>query len=316
MSLTIVRDSDNNRNVHLNVDGSNQLSVKDATAHTALANINTTLTNGNQVIKVQGSDGSTIHGDGNGNVKANIVSAVQIVPHHSANAEGSPTTSLNVKDANISKGDDVISAGAGGLQQVLMYGKKPDGTLQPLETSTDRLLVDVLELAPSGVITTSTALPSVQVCGFDDETSKFKTLCADSNRNLKIMEAPPILESPNTLGNGARINDGLVSGLTDSIDMNGFRSVSIQIQFNADTGQSFDALTAVYIYASYDNANFFNTGQFITPAEHSPGGLSGTYKAHAFESNLGARYLALGGHLGAFNFSFTSIKYVRFNGGF
>ena len=39
MSLTIVRDISNNKNVHLQVDGSNQLSVKDATSQSALSAI-------------------------------------------------------------------------------------------------------------------------------------------------------------------------------------------------------------------------------------------------------------------------------------
>lgn len=39
MSLTIVRDVSNNKNVHLQVDGSNQLSVKDATSQSTLSSI-------------------------------------------------------------------------------------------------------------------------------------------------------------------------------------------------------------------------------------------------------------------------------------
>jgi hypothetical protein len=89
----------------------------------------------------------------------------------------------------LSKGDAVISAGAGGLQQVLIYGRKDDGTLQPVETAGDRLLVDVVELAASGKITTSTALSSMQVCGFDsDLTNKFKTLACDFNGRLNTFQ--------------------------------------------------------------------------------------------------------------------------------
>lgn len=88
---------------------------------------------------------------------------------------------------SISKGQDVKAVGEG-LQQVLIYGRKPDGTLQPLETSGDRLLVDVLELSASGVITNSTALSSVQSCGYDDATGKFKTLKVDSDRRLSTFQ--------------------------------------------------------------------------------------------------------------------------------
>lgn len=84
---------------------------------------------------------------------------------------------------SISKGQDVKAVGEG-LQQVLIYGRKPDGTLQPLETIGDRLLVDVLDLGASGKISTSTALSSVQVCGFDEGTNQFKTLQVDGNGSL------------------------------------------------------------------------------------------------------------------------------------
>ena len=44
-SVMYVRDSANNKNVHLQVDGSNQLSVKDGVAATSLASMDTKLSN-------------------------------------------------------------------------------------------------------------------------------------------------------------------------------------------------------------------------------------------------------------------------------
>ena len=93
----------------------------------------------------------------------------------------STLSSLNDK---ISKGNSATAVD-GELQQVLIYGKKPDNTLQPLETSGDRLLVDVLELAASGKISTSTALSAVQVCGYDTGTSQFKTINVDGSGNVQ-----------------------------------------------------------------------------------------------------------------------------------
>lgn len=91
-------------------------------------------------------------------------------------------SSLNSK---ISKGQGVIAAG-GEIQQVLTYGRKDDGTLQPLECNGDRLLVDVVELAGSGPISTSTALSSIQVCGIDSAgDNRFKTLKCDANGVLQ-----------------------------------------------------------------------------------------------------------------------------------
>lgn len=91
---------------------------------------------------------------------------------------------LLTKDSNVSVGQDVKAVGSG-LQQVLIYGRKDDGTLQPLECLGDRLLVDVVELAASGRITSSTALSSVQICGYDTVTARFKTLSVDSDGKLE-----------------------------------------------------------------------------------------------------------------------------------
>jgi len=93
-------------------------------------------------------------------------------------------TKLDSIDGKISKGNSATGVGDE-LQQVLIYGKKPDGTLQPLETVDDRLLVDVVELAAAGQITNSTALASVQVCGYDTGTSKFKTVNVDGSGNVQ-----------------------------------------------------------------------------------------------------------------------------------
>lgn len=87
---------------------------------------------------------------------------------------------LGSLDTKTTIGQDVKGVGEG-LQQTLIYGRKDDGTLQPLECLGDRLLVDVVELAASGRITTSSALSSVQICGFDTVTSRFKTIDVNSD---------------------------------------------------------------------------------------------------------------------------------------
>jgi hypothetical protein len=97
-------------------------------------------------------------------------------------------TKLTSLDSKISKGQESKAVGEG-LQQVLAYGRHNDGTLHPLECSgDDRLLVDVLELSAGGRITTSTALSSVQICGYDTATNHFKTLNVDSNSNLQVSD--------------------------------------------------------------------------------------------------------------------------------
>ena len=102
--------------------------------------------------------------------------------------------SLKTTDANITKGEDIITGGAGGLQQVLMYGKTASGgnNLQPVELTGDRLIVDVQELNvgftqnSGGSMTQSGA---VQIYGgYDDGLGgvrKMRTLKCDDNGVLE-----------------------------------------------------------------------------------------------------------------------------------
>ena len=92
--------------------------------------------------------------------------------------------SVTAMSEKITTGQDVKAVGDG-LQQVLIYGRKNDGTLQPLECSGDRLLVDVVELAASGPHT-PTALPSVAVHGQVEGTSGYKNLQVDAGGILKV----------------------------------------------------------------------------------------------------------------------------------
>lgn len=162
---------------------------------------------------------------------------------------------LTSLDGKISKGQDVKVAGSD-LQQVLMYGRKDDGTLQPLECLGDRLLVDVVELAASGRITTSTALSSVQMCGFHTGDNRFKTVSVDTNGQLEI--------SP--------LSNRSVEFL---IVLNSVISASAQIGGNIDLSDK----KSILIYGSatgnhnfnlehsMDNTNFFLHSE-ITPVSH------------------------------------------------
>jgi len=53
-------------------------------------------TNGSLVSTIKGSDGSTIHGDGSGNVKANVINAVHINPANSLNGDHANQTGHSV----------------------------------------------------------------------------------------------------------------------------------------------------------------------------------------------------------------------------
>jgi len=132
-----------------------------------------------------------------------------------------------------------------------------------------------------------------------------------------ILEAPPIYPTQTSLGNVDRLNSGFLDGLSDVIDMNGFRNVAITIKINANGGQTLSGGSEkVYVYASFDNSTFYNTGDYGTLYEATEGGVSGEYKTFIFNSNFGARYLKIGGHAGLTGVSATSVNYVRWNGGF
>lgn len=140
--------------------------------------------------------------------------------------------SLNVKDNNITVGNAPTAVG-GSLQQVLMYGKKPDNTLQPLETVGDRLLVDVLELAPSGAISTSTALSAIQVCAKGAD-NKFKTLSSDNNGVLDISNSKITRGEANVTGGGDGLQQVLMYGKDQSgnldpinVDSNGHLKITL-----------------------------------------------------------------------------------------
>lgn len=157
--------------------------------------------------------------------------------------DSSANTHLSSIAGCVSKGQGVIDAG-GQLQQVLIYGRKDDGTLQPLESSGDRLLVDVVELAASGPISTSTALSSIQMCGVNSAgDNKFKTLQCDSNG---------VLASKFDRGADSSMHSGVLgasASTSPSVDMDGYRG--IVLYGNSSISQSF------FLEVSGDNSTFY-----------------------------------------------------------
>lgn len=123
--------------------------------------------------------------------------------------------SLMTTDKNITKGNQPTAVGAE-LQQVLMYGKKPDNTLQPLETLGDRLLVDVLELTASGRITTSNALSSVQICGYNTTDNQFKTLITEQDGTLNTKDTSLTLQNGTATPADTATAQLVYSGLHDT----------------------------------------------------------------------------------------------------
>ena len=181
------------------VNNSGELVVKDATLSTIIGGGALFCAEQNAEISVNGQPKVSAQNNfiTNGIMGADIIGT----PNQFTTALVDITGNLLTTNLDITKGKDPTAVDAE-LQQVLMYGKNPNGTLQPLECVSDRLLVDVLELSPTGALSVATSLPSVQICGFDSGTSQFKTLKCDGNGVL------------DTSGGGGGSGGGLTETLT------------------------------------------------------------------------------------------------------
>ena len=155
--------------------------------------------------------------------------------------------SLSSIDGKITQGDGIITSGGDGLQQVLIYGRHFDGTLHPLETTAnDRLLVDVSELTNVGEITTSSSLPAMQICGFNDGDSKFKSLKCDSDGNL-------ITSNDSTRSDGTAI----VVGVTVAANLQIGSTIDIGTKKSIIIAGKASGNHAINILHSPDNVNFY-----------------------------------------------------------
>lgn len=170
----------------------------------------------------------------------NVNNAQQVLNYGKDVSTGS-LTALPLSGNNILVNDSKISTGNGAtgvgqlMQQVLIYGRNPDGTLQPLETLGDRLLVDVLELTPSGKISTSSALSSVQICGYSQTDNLFRTLQTEADGKLNV---------------------GL-NGFTDIAD--GSTAVRAKISTQGSISVKQDDHASVVVQGVSDQANAFAT---------------------------------------------------------
>jgi len=127
--------------------------------------------------------------------------------------------------------DTTIASGGDGLQQVLIYGRENGGDLRALECNGDRLIVDCIELSPTGPHT-PTSLPSVAIHGQVDATSGFKNLRVNSDGRLETVidsktKSVNQYASQSLSGNGA---------WATTIDASGFSKCSIAVNSNATTG--------------------------------------------------------------------------------
>lgn len=175
---------------------------------------------------------------------------------------------LSSLDTKTTIGQDVKGVGEG-LQQTLIYGRKDDGTLQPLECLGDRLLVDVVELAASGRITGSTALSSVQICGYDTVTSKFKTIDVNSDGVITTnhdsnRSSDNSLVSSSTIGSGLQIGSDIDIGSKKSIVIVGSASGNHSIKILHSTNG-----TDFFLYSEVSPVSFDSVYHYSIKIENS-----------------------------------------------
>ncbi len=92
---------------------------------------------------------------------------------------------LITSDVNIQKGKDLDFTDAAGLQQVLVYGRNDvNANLHPLRMSGDYLFVEVQGFKSEGVQNNTSSANPVQLLGYDDTNTRFRTVRADATGKL------------------------------------------------------------------------------------------------------------------------------------
>jgi len=166
-------------------------------------------------------------------------------------------TAIDSIDGKISKGNSATGVGES-LQQVLIYGKKPDGTLQPLETVDDRLLVDVVELTTQAQITNLSVLSAVQVCGFDTSTSRFKTVKVGSGGAVNT-EVDHSWDNTNQIFNAEACADGAtIESSIFNLGQGVSHEIGNGVEFFLDNSASVDI--EVKGLTSYNGTDFYESG--------------------------------------------------------
>lgn len=209
-------------------------------------------------------------------------------------------TDFEVSKEGITKGNTDVPSG-GKLQQVLMYARKDDGTLHPLECLQDRLLVDVLELSASGRITSSTALSSMQVCGYSTGDNRFKTLRTTNNGELITSYREHQTISNNS--SGTALSGSLGIGVaTESIDILHHNAVHFLL---SDIGGGI----SLSVQGSHDNSNFFNVAEFAPASALGGGTLDFRHKI----TSATYRYYRVINDTGGAPITFTNMIFTKIN---
>lgn len=244
MSLTIVRDTTNNANVHLSVDGSNQLSVKDATAQSSLSSIQSAV-EGTLAVSAaslplpSGAASSALQSTGNASL-ATIAGAVsgsevQVDVVSSALPSGAATSALQTS------GNSSLSTLAGCVDSA---GSRVDVNLAS----------DSLSLATASLQSTAnTELAAIK-------TAVQGTLTVSSSGSTPS-------RSSGTLTNNASVVAG---DFSSSVDCNNHRKAAVY-------GTSSNNMLNVKVHVSDDNSNFYEASNYSIYASGSSGDFYGKF---------------------------------------
>ncbi len=224
---------------------------------------------------------------GNEIVEISNLSEIVVTNDQMESLQTTANTKLTSLDSKISKGQDVKVAGSD-LQQVLMYGRNNDGTLHPLETVGDRLIVDVIELSPTGPHT-PTSLPSMAIHGQVEGTSGFKNLQVNTDGKLEVSD------DSNRSSEVDIVSAVYVTASSQiGIDIDISLKKSIIIIGRSDGNHSF------YLEHSNDNTNWYLNTE-VSPVSHD-----GNYHFNIKVEN-GLRYYRL---MNSTNANTFTLKYV------
>ena len=253
MVLTIVRDTTNNRNVHLEVDGSNQLSMKDTTAQGHLSNIKTA-------------------------VEGTLAVSAASLPLPSGAASSANQSTGNASLATIA------GAVSGSEMQVdVVSSALPTGAASAANQSTGNASLATLAGAVSGsemqVDVVSSALPTGAASSAlqgtaNTELTAIKTALQGTITTASAGSAPS--RSSANLNSASSV---LANDFTSAVDANNHRSVAVY-------GSSNDNSLQIKVHVSDDNSNFYEAQNLAFYA----GGSSGHFY---YKFDTCARYFKL-----------------------
>ena len=191
---------------------------------------------------------------GNEIVEISNLSEIVVTNDGMETLQTTTNTKLTSLDTKISVGQDVKVAGSD-LQQVLMYGRNNDGTLHPLESVGDRLIVDVMELSPTRPHT-PTSLPSMAIHAQVEGTSGFKNLQVNTDGKLEVSDDSN-RSSETDIVSAVYVTASSQIGIDIDISL----KKSIIIIGRSDGNHSF------YLEHSNDNTNWYLNTE-VSPVSH------------------------------------------------